>query len=228
MFSSIRGSAIRVVDDCDPDAYVRTEVSLSNSPIPVYSIPGDNDYPKCTDPSEGWENYQQSMMKINTKYWDIPQVYDVKRQFSRQENFAFLYRRVLFIGLNMVSNIDDEWETAFRVQDNIDWVRETVEAYWENADAIFVMGYGRLLAIESAPFYDAIVSLMKKDDWADKLFVYARRSSELDIERNVGGNENFIELRVAAEWPILDVRVRTRMDGSPKLDFVAVDEDEIV
>ncbi len=203
-------------------------MSLSNSPIPVYSIPGDNDYPKCTNSSEGWENYQRYMMNINTKYWDIPLEYDVKRQVHRQENFSFLYRRVLFIGLNMVSNVDDEWETAFRVQDNIDWVSETVEAYWDNIDAIFVMGYGRLFAAESVPFYDAMVSMMNKDGWADKLLVYARRSSELDIEREVGGNKNFIELRVAAEWPILDVSVRTRMDGTPKLDFAVVGEDEMV
>ena len=90
------------------------------------------------------------------------------------------------------------------------------------------MGYGRLFAAESVPFYDAMVSMMNKDGWADKLLVYARRSSELDIEREVGGNKNFIELRVAAEWPILDVRVRTRMDGTPKLDFAVVDENEMV
>jgi hypothetical protein len=222
-----RGSAIRVVDDCDPSAYARTEVSLSNSPIPVYSIPGDNDYPKCTNPSEGWEYYKQHMMNINSKYWDAPQEYDVKRQVQRKENFSFLYHRVLFIGLNMVSNVDDEWETASRVQNNIDWVSETVQAYWDNADVIFVMGYGRLLTEESVPFYDAMVSMTKKNGWTDKLLVYARRSSELDIDRNVGGNKNFIELRVAAQWPILDVSIKTRMDGAPKLDFAFVDDENV-
>ena len=225
---TFRGSAIRVVDDCDPNAYARTEAALSNSPIPVYSLPGDNDYPKCTNPTAGWMNYQQYMMNINTKYWDIPQEYDVKRQASRMENFSFLYRRVLFLGLNTVSNIEDEWETAFRVQDNIDWVRETVEAYWDNADAIFVMGYGRLVADESEPFYDAMVSLTKKPGCADRLLVYASRSSELDIDRSVGGNKNFIELKVGSEWSILDVRVRTKMDGTPKLDFEVVGDDENV
>jgi hypothetical protein len=217
-----------LVNDCDPDAYIRTEQVLSNSPIPVYSLPGDNDYPKCTNPSEGWENYQQYMMNINTMHWNIPQEYDVKRQINRKENFSFLYRRVLFIGLNMVSNSDDEWETAFRSEDNINWVLENVEAYLDNADAVFVMGYGRLLAAERTLFYDAMVSMTKKISWTNKLFVYARRSSELDVDVNVGGNKNFIELRVAAEWPILDVRIKKMgKDAMPKLDFSVVEAEQV-
>jgi hypothetical protein len=47
------------------------------------------------------------MTNINLAYWDVPKEYDVKRQASRQENFSFLYRRILFVGLNMVSNIAD-------------------------------------------------------------------------------------------------------------------------
>ena len=44
-------------------------------------------------------------MDIDEVYWEAPREYDVKRQAERAENFSFLYRRVLFIGLNMVSNV---------------------------------------------------------------------------------------------------------------------------
>ncbi len=94
------------------------------------------------------------------------------------------------------------------MQDNIEWVIENVEAYWKNVDVIFLMGYGRLLDAENAPFYDAISS-KANDEWSDRLIVYARRASmtESDV---VGGNENFIELRVGSEWPIMEVSVRTK------------------
>jgi len=47
-------------------------------------------------------------MDIDEVYWEAPREYDVKRQAERAENFSFLYRRrVLFVGLNMVSNVAD-------------------------------------------------------------------------------------------------------------------------
>lgn len=110
-----------------------------------------------------------------------------------------------------------EWETSIRLQDNIEWVVENVEAYWDNVDVVFMMGYGRLLATENVPFHDALVS-KSNGEWADKLLVYARRASGTDTDV-VGGNENFIELRVAAEWPIMEVTVRTRGKDAPSFKF---------
>lgn len=94
------------------------------------------------------------------------------------------------------------------MQDNIEWVIDNVEGYWKNVDVIFLMGYGRLLDAENAPFYDAISS-KANDEWSDRLIVYARRASMMESDV-VGGNENFIELRVGAEWPIMEVSVRTK------------------
>jgi len=75
----------------------------------VYSIPGDNDYPSCPDPSAGWKLYKEHLMTIDTMYWNVTNTtsYIVNRQVpKREENFVFLYKRVLFIGLNMVNNVN--------------------------------------------------------------------------------------------------------------------------
>lgn len=106
-----RGSATRIVDNCNVNAYVRTKISLSASPIPVYTIPGDNDIPLCPDPSAGLKLYKEHVMTIDTMmYWNVTNTtksYIVNRQVpNREENFAFLYKRVLFIGLNMVNNVN--------------------------------------------------------------------------------------------------------------------------
>jgi hypothetical protein len=204
------------------------------------------------------------MSNINLAYWDVPMNYDVKRQASRPENFSFLYRRTLFVGLNMVSNIADgecgrsdppffifvrfhsffvlsrfrppltiaisydffctEWETSIRLQDNIEWVIGNVEAYWESVDVVFLMGYGRLLDAENAPFYEAIASKANAE-WSDRLIVYARRASMTKSDV-VGGNENFIELRVGAEWPIIEVSVRTK--GKDDADAPVMEYREVV
>ena len=212
-----RGSATRLVDDCDVTAYYRTQLSLSVTPITVYSIPGTNDYPRCSNPDEGWEHYQEYLMGIDTMYWNATSDYIVNRQVNRPENFAFLYKRALFVGLNMVGNTNDAERTQ-RLVDNIDWVIKNADEYGNSIDVIFVMGYGRLLAQENAPFYNAMKA-KKETEWADKFFIYARRAAESGITLDVSGVQDFVELKVGNKWPIMDVRVRTDADGSARLQY---------
>mmetsp|Transcript_8503 Transcript_8503/g.14909 ORF Transcript_8503/g.14909 Transcript_8503/m.14909 type:complete len:173 (+) Transcript_8503:218-736(+) len=163
------------------------------------------------------------MMDIDTLHWNATTDYDVKRHVNRTENFSFLYKKVLFVGLHMVTNSDGN-ETLSRLEDNIDWVVTNVEAYRNNIDAIFVMGYARLLAQENKPFYNAMVT-KKQTEWSDKLLVYARRSSESDITKDVGGVKDFLELKVGNEWPIMDVRVKAKKGkGLAKLEYQDVEE----
>jgi len=82
--------------------------------------------------------------------------------------------------VNMVTNSNDANETETHMEDNIDWVLTNVEAYEANIDAIFVMGYGRLLVTENALFYNAMLSFKQQEQYKDLLFVYARRASESD------------------------------------------------
>ena len=201
------GSAIRRVDDCDLTAYYKTQHSLSASPVPAYSLPGNNDWPACTDPNAGWTYYQE-LMHVDEEYWNATESYVVRRQPRRTENFAFLYLRVMFVGLHVVTNSDAN-ETSSRLDDDIDWVMENVDAHREDVDAVFLMGYGRLLASENAKLYDFIKE-KKENEWKEKLVVYARRAAEPGVEPRLDGIEDLVELKVPNDWPIMDVRVRTR------------------
>ena len=98
------------------------------------------------------------------------------------------------------------------LKDNIDWVITNVNAYWTNVDVIFLMGYGRLLTVENVPFKDALI-MKARNEWSDKLLVYARRAATTAGTTTVANVTNFIELKVAPEWPIMEVRVRTRQRG---------------
>jgi len=109
----------------------------------------------------------------------------------------------------MVTNSNDANETETHMEDNIDWVLANVEAYEANIDAIFVMGYGRLLATENAPFYNAMLSFKQQEQYKDLLFVYARRASESVLEKDIGGIKTFVKLKVGNNWPMMDVRMQT-------------------
>jgi len=215
------GSATRAVDECAMTAYYRTQLSLSASPVPVYSLPGNNDWPECPDPTEGWQYYQSHMMEINNRWNTTLADYQLKRQTQRKENFSFLYKRVLFVGLHMVTNSNED-ETTVRLQENMDWVNRNVQQYWNHMDIIFIMGYGRLLATENAPFYNAMVDKMS-NEWSSRTMVYARRASKSEFVTNVGGVSNFLELLVGNEWPIMDVRIRTKIGEAATVQYREVE-----
>jgi len=202
------GSAARKVDDCLEGAYEKVGESLSVSKVPVYSLPGNFDWPICTDPTIGWNQWRQHLGSFNTMHWDTTTEYVVRRQTNRSENFSFLYKRVLFIGLHMVKNADDESETTTRLEDNLQWVEDNVESNFNNVDVIFIIGYSRFTTPENMPFYNAMLA-KKQNEWAEKYFVYARRAATSGVSKSMQGLEGFDELRVGAEWPILDVQVST-------------------
>ena len=205
---------MRKVDNCIESAYVKTKISLKSTPVPAYAVPGNHDWPTCTNSTRGLYLWKKHFSSISSPKWSKPVEYSVKHQTpSRPENFSFLWKRIMFIGLHVVDSGDEE-ETASRIQDNIDWVNENVVRYLNDIDVIFMMGNGRFMATENIPFYNEIVT-KKKNEWKDKYIIYARRASETGVLTDIGGLSKFDELRVGAEWPILDVQISTH-DGEGK------------
>lgn len=118
--------------------------------------------------------------------FDAPRMFFLSSFVGSSRFFYFFPSRALLTPplvspLERATFLLPEWETSIRLQDNIEWVVENVEAYWDNVDVVFMMGYGRLLAMENVPFHDALVS-KSNGEWADKLLVYARRASSTDTD----------------------------------------------
>lgn len=92
-------------------------------------------------------------------------------------------------------------------------------------DVIFLMGYGQLLTVENVPFKDALI-MKARNEWSDKLLVYARRAATTAGTTTVANVTNFIELKVAPEWPIMEVSVRTRQRGGDDSSSNMDDDDD--
>ncbi|KAL7492503.1 hypothetical protein ACHAWT_001838 [Skeletonema menzelii] len=209
------GSATPASEDCPEEAYERTEKSLSFSPVRAFSVPGNNDYPNCPNPSLAWKNYTEHLMNIDQKYWDPTSRYQVKRDPEQTGNFAFIFRRALFVGLNMVSN-EDEDTTATRLEKNLQWVYNAAEPHEKNIDVIFLTGHGRLRDLPT--FRDAIVE-KKQGEWKDKMVVYARRAGQTNVFTDVEGTKDFHELTVGAGWPITDIHLDMTSKDAPRVGY---------
>jgi hypothetical protein len=115
-----------------------------HSDVPVFMIPGNNDWNECPMP---WSAFEYWMEKLNRfEEWYATDKYDlplVGRQNSRDENFAFLSKGVLFIGLNLVDGtVQDESEWDLRHLQNVQWVEQQLSENDEGEyRAIVMMGH---------------------------------------------------------------------------------------
>lgn len=95
---------------------------LKRSKCPVFVVLGDNEWNDLDNPAEGLEFWDRHLRDFDKHFPNSPAM---EKQLSRTENFAFVSKGVLVIGLNIVGGkVHDkaEWET--RLQQDADWVLE--------------------------------------------------------------------------------------------------------
>ena len=146
------------------------EILTKVSPIPIFLQVGDNDWTECEYPDEGWRYWKQSFFDLDKKWAahqnltysastsgglssaqlsriDVPTVMSphqftgmVQRQDKREENFAFVHERVLFIGINMIFDVFSATEREDRMEDNKEFVREQL-ALHTKLRAVILFGH---------------------------------------------------------------------------------------
>lgn len=113
--------------------------SLKESDVPVFIIPGDNEWNDCPRPEAGKAHWRRNFASFE-KHWDHD--FEVSRQDDYPENFAFVHQRVLFIGINLLGGrvLDqDEWDA--RLEADADWVQSQVETRHAEADHLVLYAH---------------------------------------------------------------------------------------
>jgi hypothetical protein len=130
---------------CTYSSYEDAAELLKESPIPTLVLPGDNDWNNCPRPESAFAYWSENLNRFeeNYKNEDHEDMPIVTRQLGRDENFAFLHKGVLFIGLNLVDGkVQSEREWTIRHQENVQWVEEQINLYKRNEfRAVVLMGH---------------------------------------------------------------------------------------
>jgi len=130
---------------CTFSVYDDVAALLKESPVPVLVLPGDNDWNDCPMPESAFDYWFEKMNRFEENFDEetFPTVPIVDRQLGREENFAFLTKGVLFIGLNLVDGkVQNEREWSIRHQENLQWVEEQLGMYDASEyRAIVLMGH---------------------------------------------------------------------------------------
>jgi hypothetical protein len=103
--------------DCPESYYSLVADILKGLAVPVFIVPGDNETTDCTaDPAQAWAYWVQYFMDFELNFCGAP---FAERQTARPENFAFISKGVLFIGINLVSGVSSSIQNY-----DADWVEQ--------------------------------------------------------------------------------------------------------
>mmetsp|Transcript_35413 Transcript_35413/g.85874 ORF Transcript_35413/g.85874 Transcript_35413/m.85874 type:complete len:517 (+) Transcript_35413:308-1858(+) len=117
---------------------------LKQSPVPVFIVPGDNEYNDCPNLSDSWGNYMGVFGNFESN-WSS----SIKptRDPERPENFYFIHKRVLYIGLNIVGGDPhsySEWENRLSYQ--FVWTKNLIDTHVvsspSDASSIVIFAHG--------------------------------------------------------------------------------------
>ncbi len=124
---------------CDEAAYIKIHRMLSRSKAPVFIVPGDNEWNDCADPAKAWKLWKKHFTGFDQRW---KHRFPVFRQIGRKENFSFVHRTVLFVGLNIVGGrLHDPAEWKKRHAKNLDWTRRNLELFGPNISCLVLFAH---------------------------------------------------------------------------------------
>ncbi len=179
---------------CEEFRYQQVADVLKVLSVPAFMLPGDNETKDCDDPGTAWTYWNTHFLGLESNFCSN---LAVSRQTARPQNFAFVSKGVLFIGLNLVggSNDDDV------LQDDADWVEQqlTTQAPFVRAAVLFAQagpGSGRDLFFDQ--FEPDALAFGKP-----VLFIHGDGHSWIDDYPFVAPNVRRIQVERGDDPPIL-------------------------
>ena len=133
---------------CTENNYELVADYLKQLIVPVFIIPGDNEWNDCEYPAKAWDYWNKYFLAFDQN-WRL--AFDIKRQKNYEVNSAFVQNNVLFIALNLVGG---------RIHNQIEWdLMQNNAAEWINQN------------IQKNGIFAAVILIQANPDEKHKLFM---------------------------------------------------------
>lgn len=127
---------------CDESVYLNVSNILKKSKVPVYIVPGDNEFNDCDDPIQGMKFWNQYFLHFH-KNWELS--HEIEYQGEQIENFAWRREKILFIGINLVGGkYHDSLEWKKRLSNNEAWIHKQISNRKDSVNALVLIGHANL------------------------------------------------------------------------------------
>lgn len=202
---------------CVPELYSNVRSALSVSQIPLFLLPGDNDWTKCPNPKQSWGHWNLNFHQFESTFWDVRHL-NVKRpqvnpMDATSANFAFFQKGVLVVGINMVAGpVHDEEEWAYRHHANYLWAINQVNIYKDFMRALVINSHAGPNATRASKFFNPLLKDLEAMDFNPK--------SVLLVHGNGHTFENYTFNKINV------IQVDAGMKGRPLRITVAANNDK--
>lgn len=166
---------------CDSTTYTRVADLIEDaSPLPVFIIPGEEDWNDCDDPDDAWDAWISTFELYNQR-WDLSSIVDgetvtVFREKYQLENWAFVVKGVLFLGIHVVNGIvPDATEFRQRNKLNMQWVKGMSRQHEAAIRAVVICGNAQPGHSTNAGFF-ASMDLFWRNFTKPSLYVHSAPS----------------------------------------------------
>lgn len=195
---------------CDEIVYENVSAQLKKSNLPVYIIPGDNEFNDCTDPDQAFSLWNKYFFHLNEN-WE--KIHDVDYQIERKENFSWVEKEVVFIGLNLVGGrVHDSLEWKNRLESNAEWIDQLVEQNKSSLKAMVVFGHANMN--NKPEKFDSFVEKFRVTAKSfGKPILYLQGDGHHWIEDRPWEEQNILRVQVDAGANILKVKVDTKLEN---------------
>ena len=179
---------------CDESIYEDVSTILKDFETPTFIVLGDNEYNDCDDPDQGLALWNQYFLHLNEN-WSFQ--HTVEYQEERLENFAWVEKKVLFIGLNIVgSSVHDEEEWEQRLTDDANWVRDQVDAHKNDIEALVVFGHANMIEAGPAKFSTFTDSFRATATDFNKPILYVQGDGHIWFQNRPYDEKNILRVQV--------------------------------
>lgn len=198
---------------CNEESYITNTNLYKDSSVPVYFVPGDNEYNDCPDPDQALSFWREYLVGFETQYWDEPTWNITRQDPDYAENFAYVNNGVLFIGVNLVGGtVHDSREWQERHAANLEWIDDQFLINEGDFDVMVVLAHGDPVVLANEGFYRTFYARVEDNYNVQVILVNRNLQGEnWGLEARFNGIANL--MRVVAEgsvWPPLLMQIDTK------------------
>jgi hypothetical protein len=132
------------------------------------------------------------------------------------ENFAFVIKRVLYIGINLVGGtIQDQTEWTNRLQATLDWIDANLARNRADIDVMVIFAHSDPSIQSNAPFFTVLEDKIANEFNIGTILMHRNLGTEAwGIQQSYGGVDSFVVVVVEGGiWPPMRVEIDT-VEGS--------------
>ena len=132
------GDLVAPSEGCTEPSYQAAAALLKTLAVPAFVVIGDNDWIDCSNRTQAHQYWWNTFGYFEDHFCGSPLV---ERQSVRPENWAFVLKGVLFVGVSIPDGSANTGERAIRLQDDANWVADQFQVKESQVRAAVVFGH---------------------------------------------------------------------------------------